>query len=411
MMLVVVTQEIEKEPFLINELNEIAPHFSRVIVISTKKDNKATHEYETIVSNNTDYLVSSILYSITKLFSKETLQELLDRKKMRVKPSLKSLIYNWNLTWMIEKRLSKYLAKIWNGEEIILYSYWLNPYAYFVANVKKRNPQITAISRAHGFEIRDFNSYIPFRKTIDSYLDKIIFISDYTQMEYESIMMGIKKKVRAEQSVIRLGVNNSAMPTSKAFNEDSTLNIASCSGIYSLKRLDLIIDSLAEVRETIKLNWIHFGSGTDFEMTLDYARRKLTKNNITFKFKGEVGNLDVLKYYEENQIDIFINTSDYEGIPVAIMEAMSYGIPCIARDIGGNSEIVVDQISGKLVPKDASPTLIAGIIQDFYLRIKNDTQGYLALRFSTYNYWKDNFNAIINYNSFVNYILAKDYKC
>lgn len=410
-MLVVVTQEIEKEPFLINELNEIAPHFSRVIVISTKKDNKATHEYETIVSNNTDYLVSSILYSITKLFSKETLQELLDRKKMRVKPSLKSLIYNWNLTWMIEKRLSKYLAKIWNGEEIILYSYWLNPYAYFVANVKKRNPQITAISRAHGFEIRDFNSYIPFRKTIDSYLDKIIFISDYTQMEYESIMMGIKKKVRAEQSVIRLGVNNSAMPTSKAFNEDSTLNIASCSGIYSLKRLDLIIDSLAEVRETIKLNWIHFGSGTDFEMTLDYARRKLTKNNITFKFKGEVGNLDVLKYYEENQIDIFINTSDYEGIPVAIMEAMSYGIPCIARDIGGNSEIVVDQISGKLVPKDASPTLIAGIIQDFYLRIKNDTQGYLALRFSTYNYWKDNFNAIINYNSFVNYILAKDYKC
>jgi glycosyltransferase involved in cell wall biosynthesis len=204
---------------------------------------------------------------------------------------------------------------------------------------------------------------------------------------------------------MRLGVNNSTIP-SMVFNGHKTLNIASCSGIYNLKRLDLIIDSLAEVSENIKLNWIHFGSGSDLEITLDYAKKKLIKPNVRFKFKGQTANLDVLKYYEENQIDIFINTSDYEGIPVSIMEAMSYGIPCIARDIGGNSEIVVNQVSGWLIPKDASPTLIARTIEECYLTIKNDAQRYLELRFSTYNYCKHNFNAIINYNSFLNYILT-----
>src|ERR1022692_430193 len=99
MILVVVTQEIETESFLINELNEIAHHFTRVIVITTQKSNKITNKYETIISKKTDFLFSSIVHSIKKLFSKEVYKELRDRKSMRVKPGLKSLIYNWIMTW------------------------------------------------------------------------------------------------------------------------------------------------------------------------------------------------------------------------------------------------------------------------------------------------------------------------
>lgn len=35
--------------------------------------------------------------------------------------------------------------------------------------------------------------------------------------------------------------------------------------------------------------------------------------------------------------------SDSEGIPVSIMEAMSFGIPVIARNVGGMSEIVNEE--------------------------------------------------------------------
>jgi colanic acid/amylovoran biosynthesis glycosyltransferase len=405
MMLIIATQEIETESFLINELNEIAHHFDRVVVITTQKSNNITHKFEIIISKRSDFLLPAILHSMKKLFSKEAYQELRDRKKMRVKPGLKSLIYNWITTWMIERRLQGYLEKIWQGEEMILYSYWINVYAYFVANVKKRNPQITAISRAHGFEIRDFNDYIPFRRTIDTYLDKIIFISGYTKIEYESIVKRIANEVRAEQRVIRLGVNNLGQFVPNAFNHNNTLHIASCSGIHQLKRLDLIIDSLAEVSEAVKLNWVHFGDGSDYNMILDYAKKKLAKNNITYSFKGQLANSDILKYYENNDVDIFINASDYEGIPVSIMEAMSYGIPCIARNVGGNSEIVINEVSGKLVPDGASAHLIADVIQEFHFQKVHDFQNYLELRSSTYKYWTENFNAIKNYDTFLNYIL------
>ncbi|MFS8083527.1 MAG: glycosyltransferase [Ginsengibacter sp.] len=410
MLLVVVTQEMETESFLINELNEIAHHFTKVVVVTSQKRVDISHKHEIIISKRTDFLLPAILHSIKKLFfSKEVWEELRDRKNMRVKPGFKSMIHVWITTWMIERRLRGYLNKIGNGEEIILYSYWLNAYAYFVANVKKKNPQIQAIARAHGFEIRDFNDYIPFRRTIDANLDKIIFISNYTKAEYESIMWGITNKVRAEQRVMYLGVKNVEQPTLKTSVPNNALNIVSCSGIHQLKRLDLIIDSLAEVAEEVKLNWIHFGSGSDYEMIEDYATEKLTKSNIMFTFKGQLSNLAILNYYKENDVDIFINTSDYEGIPVSIMEAMSFGIPCIARNVGGNNEIVVDKISGRLLPGSASPKLIADIIQDFCFLKTNDIHAYLALRCSTYNYWRDNFNGVNNYEAFANYILNVKY--
>ena len=45
----------------------------------------------------------------------------------------------------------------------------------------------------------------------------------------------------------------------------------------------------------------------------------------------------------DNKMNLFINLSDSEGIPVTIMDAFSVGIPVIARDVGGISEIVSNQ--------------------------------------------------------------------
>jgi len=49
-------------------------------------------------------------------------------------------------------------------------------------------------------------------------------------------------------------------------------------------------------------------------------------------------------------IDIFVLTSKYEGLSNVIMEAMSAGIPVIATDVGGNSELVIDEKTGYLCP-------------------------------------------------------------
>jgi len=54
---------------------------------------------------------------------------------------------------------------------------------------------------------------------------------------------------------------------------------------------------------------------------------------------------------------VFILASRWEGLPISIIEAMRAGLPVVATDIGGVSELVVDGQTGYLVPRGDSETL------------------------------------------------------
>lgn len=51
--------------------------------------------------------------------------------------------------------------------------------------------------------------------------------------------------------------------------------------------------------------------------------------------------------------DVYLNTSNYEGVSLTILEAMAAGVPVVATRVGGNPEVVVDQETGVLVPQRA----------------------------------------------------------
>lgn len=67
--------------------------------------------------------------------------------------------------------------------------------------------------------------------------------------------------------------------------------------------------------------------------------------------------------------DIFLSTSDYEGLPYAPIEAKRAGIPIIASDVTGNNEVLIDKISGFLFKKDDMKSAI-NIISDLYTKRK-----------------------------------------
>lgn len=75
----------------------------------------------------------------------------------------------------------------------------------------------------------------------------------------------------------------------------------------------------------------------------------------SFKFYGEVDDPEAVF----QRLDIYISTSRSEGSPNAIMEAMVYGLPVIATDVGGVSELVHDGDTGFLV----SPGDINGLVE------------------------------------------------
>jgi glycosyltransferase involved in cell wall biosynthesis len=65
-----------------------------------------------------------------------------------------------------------------------------------------------------------------------------------------------------------------------------------------------------------------------------------------------------------NESDIFVMTSRWEGLPLAIMEAMMTGLPVVATAVGGVPEEVVDGETGLLVPP-GEPEALARAVQRF----------------------------------------------
>jgi colanic acid/amylovoran biosynthesis glycosyltransferase len=85
------------------------------------------------------------------------------------------------------------------------------------------------------------------------------------------------------------------------------------------------------------------------------------------KFLGAIPHAELLKFYEEGAVTAVILASIdlgnglHEGVPVALIEAMSYGIPVVATPTGGTVELVLPG-SGLLVPP-ADPAALADAIQ------------------------------------------------
>lgn len=77
------------------------------------------------------------------------------------------------------------------------------------------------------------------------------------------------------------------------------------------------------------------------------------------KFIGYVDNL--LEWY--HRVDIFVLTSLWEGIPLALLEAMSCGLPCICTEVGGVPDILSDPSVGYMVPPNDADSLASRICQ------------------------------------------------
>jgi glycosyltransferase involved in cell wall biosynthesis len=78
-------------------------------------------------------------------------------------------------------------------------------------------------------------------------------------------------------------------------------------------------------------------------------------------FLGSV-NADICRQYM-SIADCFVNPSYSEGIPTTILEAASVGVPVVATNVGGTSEIIPDLRFGILVPAKDDKALLAAILQ------------------------------------------------
>ena len=235
-------------------------------------------------------------------------------------------------------------------------SFWLNRGASIAAELSRRHKKIVSLSRGHGGDIyaqRVGRKHLPMQRVALKELHAILPDSEAGVKHVQEKYPEIAHKVELG----RLGVDEHE---SAAASDDGRLHIISVASLLPVKRIHLIAAALQHTTRAIK--WTHIGGGE----TLGQVTAELDKvgDNVEVDLRGQVAPEEVLKWFEENPADVFINVSSSEGLPVSIMEAFSYGIPAIATAVGGMPEIVAEDC-GVLLESDFGAQTLGGVLEEW----------------------------------------------
>lgn len=129
------------------------------------------------------------------------------------------------------------------------------------------------------------------------------------------------------------------------------------------KGLDFLLDALAELDiKKLKLEIDFYGTGTDKE--IKYIQDNISGyKNIKSTYRGSI--FDDMKEKILSNYDIMILTSRYEGFPMTVLEALSYGCPCIVSDGTNVRDIIEKNNLGWGCPLDNIPKTIEKALDEY----------------------------------------------
>lgn len=183
--------------------------------------------------------------------------------------------------------------------------------------------------------------YYRMEKSVQRFSTKIITVSDYDRE------LALIKKVAPAHKL--LTIHNGIAPidsnpsTEKTYTEQPVIVMVARFEVP--KRQDLLLEALAELTD-VPWQLQLVGDGSLRPALEEFvAQHNLTDRII---FLGD--QLDVHTYLEKSHV--FVLLSDWEGLPISIIEAMRIGLPIVATNVGGVKELVVDHGNGFLIERE-----------------------------------------------------------
>ena len=380
-----------QENFLEDEINYLAERFDRVHIIPFEKDRSRVRPVPNncLIHDEIHFAESRSLYILKGLFSrkgvclgvKEFFRSRVYTSRTRFRAWALSVLYFNN---MLNNRGIQSILHSINKEDVVYFFWGIGQ--NLLATVLKGKAHL--VSRFHGeWDLweKAYGDFHSLRTDVAKSLDVAVFIAKSGEDFFK------KKYPFCRTAVFPLGTKDHGVCLPKP--DDDVIRVVSCSTVYPLKRVPLIFDSLLALTGH-KIEWTHIGAGSHFEELKQMIDNK-EHDNISIILTGMKTHDEVMEYYKNHHYDVFVNLSTSEGVPVSIMEAMSFDIPIVATNVGSTSEEVVKE-SGELL--SANPTVEE--VADAILKVVKSSD------YKPRSFWKEHYNAEVNYRMFADMLAS-----
>lgn len=205
-------------------------------------------------------------------------------------------------------------------------------------------PTKKTVYTVHGFDsVRlAFRRFLPVERLLQHFCKAVVGVSKYD--EKNLLAEGIKNNVSTVYNGISVP-DCSQISDIDLFNQDKKVILA-IARVFPQKKTDLFVE-VARLLPQYNFVWI----GNQREVT------EFGELPVNCHFLGSIPNAGAFC----SKADILMLPSNYEGLPMVILEAMSFGRPVVASNVGGICEIVRNDINGYAL--ENNPLLFAEKIQ------------------------------------------------
>lgn len=275
-------------------------------------------------------------------------------------------------------------------------SYWRGGATLALARWAAAAPRRVALTRVHRFDLYDDAFTPPFQPWTDVYatLRASVTVAD------QGLRYLLERGVPGERlHLARLGTP--PMPRAAA-SDDGTWRVLSVSFLRPEKRVPLLAQALvalARQRPQQRIQWTHLGDGPQRRSV--EAALAGAPSNLAVDLRGPATPAEVQAHYAQQPVDLFVQVSDSEGLPVAILESLAAGVPVLATDVGGVAE-AVDAGVGRLIPA----TVDAAAIVSALATLLDDPSTWAARRAAALHRWATQFDSRVTHAAYAEWLVG-----
>lgn len=258
-------------------------------------------------------------------------------------------------------KVSQYVRN--NGIEVIHCNSLYAPELLYVSFL--RNPKTRIIYTVHGLD--QYKSLGTAKRIVRNYIcDSIIGISNAVTADL------IKNGANSDKTIcIYNGIQPSKyqITKTKSFNKKNVIIGCLARIMPKVKGQDVLLNAIPDLLEKYPDIEVVFAGGIadDQKQAFISLQEFIRKHNLD-KHVRFLGSINYVPDFLQS-IDICVIPSRSEGFGLTLIEAMSMGVPCIASDVGGLSEIVNQEGVGMLFESGNSRLLsetICDMIENFH---------------------------------------------